>query len=123
MPTTAEGWHGLLAVLSNEELKQYRQLALDQVRREARKWWLNGSMLLVAVSSGGWGLAALYQGGLWPRWLWALTLAGAASYWPWRSRKTERLWEGHAKAVENEMARRDGTAAGLRAEDGSRSDG
>jgi hypothetical protein len=100
--------------MSLEELEQYRQLALDQARREARKWWVNGSMLLVAVSSGGWGLAALYQGGLWPRSLWALGVAGLAGYWPWRSRRTERLWEGHARAVETEMARRDGGTGGAK---------
>ena len=92
--------------MSNEELAQYRQIALDQARREARRWWVNGSLLVVAVASGGWGLASWYHFGLWPRPFWAIGIAGLAGYWPWRSRRTERLWEGHAEAVLAELERR-----------------
>jgi len=93
--------------MTEEELAQYKQLALDQIRREAKRWWVNGALLVVAVTSGGWGLASWYQGGFWPRPLWALGVAGMAVYWPWRSRRTEQFWQGHAEAVGAELRRRE----------------
>ncbi len=105
-PNTAEGWGSLLGLLTEEELNQYGRIAQDQIRRETRWRW---AQILAGFAAAGltvWMSFRLFQGGMERfRWL-PLGLVVLLSYWPYRGRKTRRLWQGHYEAVQAELARR-----------------
>lgn len=107
MQNTGENWAGLLHVLTDEELDQYGQMAMDQVRHETSRTILHVLMLLVAVALIGWsGWTIYYVGDTgWLVYL-ALAAAGLFVYIPWRSVKTRKLWLGHYARVKQELARR-----------------
>lgn len=109
MRNTGENWTGLLGVLTEEELDQYGQMAMDQVRRETRRGVLHALMLIAAVALitvAGWRIYFTGELG----WLVVLALASAGLfvYIPWRSVKTRKLWLGHYERVKQEIARRQG---------------
>lgn len=107
MLNTGESWRGLLGVLTDEELKQYGSMALDQVRRETNRTLLNVLMLLAAVALIAWASWTIYYVGEsgWLVYL-ALATAGLFVYMPWRSVKTKKLWLGHYERVKQELDRR-----------------
>lgn len=107
MQNTGEKWNGLLGILTEEELDQYGQMAMDQVRKETRRGILHVPMVLAAVALLLWSAWTIYYVGE-PGWLVYVALAAAALfvYIPWRSVKTRKLWQGHYERVKEEMARR-----------------
>ena len=107
MQNTGENWAGLLGVLTDEELDQYGQMAMDQVRQETNRTILHLLMLLGAVALIFWAGWTIYYVGKtgWPVYL-ALAAAGLFVYIPWRSVKTRKLWLGHYDRVKQELARR-----------------
>ncbi len=116
MPNTAdegEGWRGLLGVLSDEELGQYGELALDQARKESQRAALHAVMLLAAMCLIAWASWTIYHDGQtgWLVYL-ALVAGGVLVYLPWQSLKVRKLWLGHHARVEEEVARRQREASG-----------
>ncbi|MBU2581064.1 MAG: hypothetical protein KJ622_05030 [Alphaproteobacteria bacterium] len=107
MQNTGEKWAGLLGVLTEEELDQYGQMALDQVRHESSRAAIHATMLLAAVALIGWAGWTIYRLGEAGALVYlALAAAGLLIYMPWRSVKTRKLWLGHYARVEQELARR-----------------
>ncbi len=93
-------------MLTEEELDQYGQMAQDQISREDRWRWAQAAAGFVAAALAVWISVRLIQGG-WERFWWLpLGLAAVLSYWPYRSLKTRRLWQGHYDAVKQELERR-----------------
>lgn len=105
-PDTGEGWLDLLRALTDEELGQYGQLAQDQIERETRWNWAQRAGLLLAAGCVAWAGARLWANGFDSGVGYLLGFAAIACYWPWRSGKTQRLWESHKKAVDDERLRR-----------------
>ncbi|MCH9806436.1 MAG: hypothetical protein K0U74_01770 [Alphaproteobacteria bacterium] len=107
MQNTGEGWRGLLGVLTDEELTQYGQMALDQVRRETSRNLIYGLMVIAGLALIAWAAWTIYGIGEtgWLVYL-ALGAAGILVYLPWRSVKTRKLWLGHYERVKQELARR-----------------
>lgn len=107
MQNTGESWRGLLGVLTDEELAQYGQMAMDQVRIETRRNWAYGLMILAGLALIAWSAWTMFGLGKtgWLVYL-ALLAAGIFIYLPWRSVKTRKLWLGHYERVKNELARR-----------------
>lgn len=113
MQNTGENWKGLLGVLTEEELAQYAQMAMDQVRRETSRAALHVVLFVTGLGLMGWAGWTIYrlgEAGL-PVYL-ALAAAGVCIYVPWRSVKTRKLWLGHYKRVEQELSRRQTGAEG-----------
>lgn len=116
----SEGWRGLLGVLSDEELGQYGDMALDQARQESRRAAVHAVMLIAAICLIAWAAWTIYTdtvGG----WLVYLALAASAVliYLPWQSLKVRKLWLGHHARVREEVARRQrGASSDKNATDG-----
>ena len=106
MPNTAETAETLLGVLTDDELARYGQIARDQAKHELRNWGLQALLGLSALGAAGWGAAALEVGGIGRSAAWALGVAAALGYWPYRRVKNWSLWQRHVKAVDAEQARR-----------------
>jgi hypothetical protein len=107
-PSTAEpgDWVELLSTLTDDELRRYREIALDQRDLEYDKWWAQIALWLAAIAALAWGLWQMMEMGVTSRALTALVAAGAFAYWPYRKVKMRRLWKGHCEAVAQELARR-----------------
>ena len=103
---SGEGWDELLKVLSDEELDQYAEMAMDQVRQERRWAWAQLILLAASMALTVWFVWRAARHGPDMSTLYAFALAIGLIYWPWRSAKTRRLWQGHCTAVKQEMARR-----------------
>ncbi|MDX2289339.1 MAG: hypothetical protein NW217_11030 [Hyphomicrobiaceae bacterium] len=111
MRNTGEaGWSEMLDVLSEDELRQYGQMALDQMKIEARWAWLQAFLIAGGLLCLAYGVVGGVRRGA----DWAVIYAFAASagllYWPWRSRQIKRLWRGHYDAVKHELERRQSEA-------------
>ncbi len=106
MQNTGEDWDQLLQVLTDEELKQYGQMALDQVALENRWAWAQAGLALVAVAVAGWGVWTGFKSGFGFGSLYWLVPLAIAIYWPYRSARTRRLWNVHFKTVNGELVRR-----------------
>lgn len=101
-----ETWRGLLGVLTDDELVKYGEVAQDQIDREMR--WRK-AQIAAAVAAGAlmvWVLIRLFDAGAERALFYTLGLAALLVYWPYRSRRTRRLWQGHSAAVEAEQSRR-----------------
>lgn len=102
----AETWRGLLGVLTDDELAKYGEVAQDQIDRELR--WRK-AQIAAAVAAGAlmvWVLIRLFDTGAERALFYTLGLAAALVYWPYRGRRTRRLWQGHSAAVKAEQSRR-----------------
>ena len=106
MPNTAETAGTLLGVLTDDELARYGEIARDQATHELRNWGLQAALGLSALGAAAWGAAALDVGGLGRSAGWALGVAAALGYWPYRRVKNWSLWQRHCKAVVAEQTRR-----------------
>ena len=118
--TDVAAWRGLLEVMSDEELRRYGAIALDQYDRELKYWWaqvvlVGGVLVTIGLLARGLVLSGVGRLGLL-----GLGFSWALGYWPYRSAKTRALWWGHYKAVLAEQARRatGGTPRELEDEDG-----
>ena len=113
MQNTGENWTGLLGVLTEEELDQYAQMAMDQVRHETSRAVLHVAMLIAGLGLVGWAGWTIYRLGEagWSVYL-ALATAGVCIYIPWRSVKTRKLWLRHYARVKQELERRQDNEAG-----------
>lgn len=103
---SGEGWSELLKVLSDEELDQYAAMAMDQVRQERRWAWAQLFLLATSVALTVWLVWRAARQGPDMSTLYESVAAVGLLYWPWRSAKIRRLWQGHCAAVKQEMARR-----------------
>ena len=106
MPNTAETAETLLGVLTDDELVRYGEIARDQATHELRNWGLQALLGLSAVGAAVWGAASLEIAGIGRSAGWALGVAAALGYWPYRRVKNWSLWQRHVKAVAAERARR-----------------
>ncbi|KUO58080.1 MAG: hypothetical protein APF80_08640 [Alphaproteobacteria bacterium BRH_c36] len=117
MQNTGEDWKRLLGVLTEEELAQYAQMALDQVRRETSRAALHVALLLSGVGLMGWAGWTIYRLGEVGSLVYlALAAAGVCIYIPWRSVKTRKLWLGHYVRVKQELSRRQDGGEGSKRE-------
>lgn len=115
---TAEGWSGVLGVLTDRELAQYAGLAEDQIRREERLGWLKGAFGVASVAILVWSIARLAHLEFEKMLLVPLGISGLLGYWPYRAVKSWRLWQSHVAAVRDEQVRRAG--GGRQSEDARR---
>jgi hypothetical protein len=92
--------------MTDDELRRYREIALDQRNLEYDRWWAQILLWLAAIAALAWSLWQMMNAGLTGRALTALVAAVALAYWPYRKVKMRRLWKGHCEAVARELARR-----------------
>src|SRR5690606_15407517 len=112
---TAEGWLGMLGVLTDGELAQYASLARDQARREERLGWVKGAFAVASVAILVWSIGRLVRLDFDKVLLVPLGISVLLGYWPYRAVRSRRLWQSHMTAVRNEQMRRSGQ--GRRQED------
>jgi hypothetical protein len=108
MPNTDDqpDWLQLLTSLTDDELRQYSEIANDQRRLEWRHGWAQLLCVVASLALLVWfGCECLLNG---PSWRGAsiLGLAAAFGYWPYRKAIVRRLWRRHIKAVAREAADR-----------------
>jgi hypothetical protein len=92
--------------LTDDELTRYGQIATDQYRREARLWWAQGILSIVALAWAFWGIHGLLAANSARAGVLTLGLSVVLGYWPYRKAKSRRLWWGHCSAVQEEQRRR-----------------
>lgn len=100
------GWLALLSALTDDELRRYGEIAVDQRKLEYDHWWAQVLLWVAAVVSLALGVWQLGVGGVTTRAVLALAAAVAFGYWPYRKARMRRLWQGHCEAVAREQARR-----------------
>jgi hypothetical protein len=108
MPNTDDqpDWLQLLTSLTDDELRQYSEIANDQRRLEWQHGWAQLLCVVASLALLVWfGRECLLNG---PSWRGAsiLGLAAAFGYWPYRKAIVRRLWRRHIKAVAREAADR-----------------
>jgi hypothetical protein len=111
-PSTVEeaDFDALLSALTDEELRRYGEIAVDQKKLEYGHIWAEAVLWLAAVTALAWGLWQFVQSGVTRPVVLAVATSAACAYWPWRKMHMRRLWQGHYEAVAQEQARR-GTKA------------
>jgi hypothetical protein len=102
----AEGWHGLLGALTDDELARYGEIAADQRRQEWRHAWAQLLMSGASVACLAWAVRSFAMSGLTWGGAASVVLSCALGYWPYRQAVVRRLWRRHVLAVEHEQARR-----------------
>ena len=100
------GWTQLLSALTDDELRRYGEIAVDQCNLEYDRWWAQILLCIAAVVAMVWGVWQLVATGVSGRAVVTLVVAVACAYWPYRKVRMRRLWKGHCEAVAQEQARR-----------------
>jgi len=101
-----EDWGALLGALTIEELQQYGRIALDQVVRTGRWFWVQIAVLGLTLGLACWGLWSDLKTGFRFETLYWVGPGLLAIYWLYRSANARRLWSVHFEAVNGELARR-----------------
>ena len=111
-PGTAENTAGradfeaLLSALTDEELRRYGEIAVDQRKLEYGTIWVEVFLWAASIAALGWVAWQILQAGATRPAMLAIAASAACAYWPWRKMRMRRLWQGHYEAVAQEQARR-----------------
>ncbi len=103
---STEDWGELLGALTLEELRQYGQIALDQLALAGRWFWLQIVALVWAVGIACWGIWSDLKTGLKIESVYWIAPVVIVIYWIYRSAKARKLWSRHFAAVNGEFVRR-----------------
>lgn len=106
MQNTADDWDGLLGVMTEDELRQYGQVATDQMAQVDNRFPVRLAFLVGCGFLALWGLWKDFTAGIGFATIYWVLPFGLAVYWQYRSVRFRRLWSEHFAVVNGELARR-----------------